>query len=154
MKITSRGVSSPKNDILLILAFYGPQGDPVIWIESRWCEKHERLVQMVFKNLKETWDLDVFFPGGSESPEFAKYLDALDRDTKALSAEVSGAKISGVESWVARLSKIQQLSNRFRQARAFCLVPRRPERPRQAIQGGRRKGPPDASRIRFYPDHE
>jgi oligoendopeptidase F len=78
---------------------------------------------MVFKNLKETWDLDVFFPGGSESPEFAKYLDALDRDTKALSAEVSGAKISGVEAWVDRLSKIQQLSNRFRQAWAFvsCL---------------------------------
>ena len=73
----------------------------------------------MFKDLKQTWDLEVFFPGGSESQEFAKYLDALEADTNALSAEVSGSKISGVEAWTDRFSKVQKLSNRFRQAGAF-----------------------------------
>jgi len=77
----------------------------------------------VFKDLKQTWDLEVFFPGGSESSEFAEYLDALEADTKALSAEVNDGKMSGVEAWTERLVKIQNLSNRFRHAGAFvsCL---------------------------------
>lgn len=70
-----------------------------------------------------TWDLDVFFPGGSRSPEFAEYLDALETDTKALAAEVSGGKVHGADAWAGRLDKVQRLSNRFRQAGAFvsCL---------------------------------
>lgn len=97
------------------------------------------MVRPVFKDLKETWNLEVFFPGGSESPEFAKYLDALETDTKALSVEVSGGKISGVEAWAERLVKIQRLSNRFRQAGAFvsCLDAQNVHDRQSRVVGGR-----------------
>lgn len=97
-----------------------------------WCD-------LMFKDLKQTWDLDVFFPGGSESAEFAKYLDDLERDTKALLEEVSGAKISGVEAWTQRLQKIQSLNNRFRQAGAFvsCLDAQNVHDRQSRVIGGR-----------------
>ena len=96
-------------------------------------------MRLLFKGLKETWDLDVFFPGGSSSPEFAAYLDALEEDTRKLAAEVSGGKISGVQAWSERLGKIQRLSNRFRQAGAFvsCLDAQDVNDKQARVVGGR-----------------
>lgn len=102
------------------------------------CDKIERLVRLVFKDLKQTWELEVFFPGGSGSPQFAEYLDVLEADTKALSAEISTA-ISGVEAWADRLVKVQQLMNRFRQAGAFvsCLDAQNVHDRQSRVVGGR-----------------
>ncbi len=92
----------------------------------------------MFKDLKQTWDLEVFFPGGSGSPQFAEYLDVLEADTKMLSAEVS-TPISGVEAWADRLVKVQRLMNRFRQAGAFvgCLDAQNVHDRQSRVVGGR-----------------
>ena len=42
----------------------------------------------MLKNLKQTWDLETFFPGGSASPEFAVFLEELAQDIQALSNEI------------------------------------------------------------------
>lgn len=75
----------------------------------------------MFKNLNETWDLDVIFPGGSQSVEFGAYLDALENDIASL--DRSGVGGNGVSSWVSKLERIQNLTRRLRQAGAFasCL---------------------------------
>lgn len=93
----------------------------------------------MFKDLIQAWDLDVFFPGGSNSPEFTKYLDSLEADTQTLSAEVTGGKIHGLEAWADRLDKIQRLSNRFRQAGAFvsCLDAQNVHDRQARVVGGR-----------------
>ncbi|MGE5653682.1 MAG: M3 family oligoendopeptidase, partial [Bacillota bacterium] len=76
----------------------------------------------MFKDLNQTWNLDVFFPGGSESPDFAAFLDALEKDVKDLTQEIK-APVSGAKAWAARLDKIQNVSSRLTHASAFvsCL---------------------------------
>lgn len=75
----------------------------------------------MFKSLNETWDLDVIFPGGSQSLEFGAYLDALENDIASLAR--SGAGADGVSAWVSKLEQIQDLTRHLRQAGAFtsCL---------------------------------
>jgi pepF/M3 family oligoendopeptidase len=77
----------------------------------------------MLKDLNQTWNLDVFFPGGSASPEFAAFLDQLTADTKALADEVAAGPVSGLAAWVARIDKFQNVASRLRQAGAFvsCL---------------------------------
>ena len=81
----------------------------------------------MFKDLNETWDLDVIFPGGSGSSEFSAYLDSLESDIASLSGEQAsreGDAAGDVSKWVAKLEKIQDLSRRLRHAGAFisCLT--------------------------------
>lgn len=77
----------------------------------------------MFKDLKQTWDLDAIFPGGSESVDFAKYLDDIEAGTKALWEEVSSGPVVGVQAWADRLVKIQKLLKGYKQAGSFisCL---------------------------------
>lgn len=93
----------------------------------------------MFKDLSETWDLDVFFPDGSSSPQFAAYLDSLEADTRAMTEEVAGGEIRGASAWVERLTKIQALTKRFRQAGAFvsCLDAQNVNDRQSRIVGGR-----------------
>ncbi len=72
----------------------------------------------MFRDLNQTWDLDVFFPGGSRSEAFAGYLDRLETDVRAFVDEVQGTKAGDVD-WVRRLSSVQDLMWRLRQASAF-----------------------------------
>lgn len=77
--------------------------------------------------LQQTWDLDVFFPGGSDSPEFAQYMNALEADTNRFRSELdalpspqTAEAAAALQSFVERL---QDLQKRLRQAAAFigCL---------------------------------
>lgn len=77
----------------------------------------------MFHNLRREWDLDSIFPGGSKSPQFARYLDELENDIKDLSSEVSRGPSPTIESWIQRITQIQALSKRLRQSGSFvsCL---------------------------------
>lgn len=78
-------------------------------------------------NLSQTWDLEVFFPGGSDSPEFASFLASLEEDAQAFQARcVATATPQTAEeaaSWATLLDDSQALLNRYIQASAFlsCL---------------------------------
>ena len=71
-----------------------------------------------FSNLKQTWDLDVFFPGGPESPQYAAYLAQLEQDLQAFSAEVK-TPVTTIPEWVQRLNTLQQIASRSSYAGAF-----------------------------------
>ncbi|MCP1305689.1 M3 family oligoendopeptidase [Paenibacillus tyrfis] len=77
--------------------------------------------------LQQTWDLDVFFPGGSDSPEFAQYLNALEADTNRFRSELDAMPSPQTAEAAAALQSfvelLQDLQKRLRQAAAFigCL---------------------------------
>jgi oligoendopeptidase F len=77
----------------------------------------------LFKDLDQTWNLEVFFPGGSRSEAFARYLDGLETDVKAFVDEVAAGEPEGLSGWVNRLNAVQSLTKRLRQGGAFvsCL---------------------------------
>lgn len=93
----------------------------------------------MLKDLNQTWNLEVFFPGGSTSPELAAFLDALTADTTALAAEVAAGAVSGLDAWVARIDKFQDIAARMRQAGAFvgCLSAQNVNDKQARIVGGR-----------------
>lgn len=76
------------------------------------------------KDLSRTWDLDVFFPGGSRSPQFCEFLDALEQDILVFAGDVSGGSASSTAAWVDRLEQLQKISTRLGHAEAFvsCLT--------------------------------
>ncbi|MFB5267128.1 M3 family oligoendopeptidase [Paenibacillus enshidis] len=77
--------------------------------------------------LQQTWDLESIFSGGSSSPAFADYLNALDADIKRLLAEVKAAKapqtVQDTERLDGMLELLQDCGSRTSQATAFveCL---------------------------------
>ncbi len=76
----------------------------------------------MFSNLKQTWDLDAFFSGGSESSEFAAFLRELEQDVRNLTAGVN-ENIEGLDQWQDLLDQVQGVTSRMRHAGAFvsCL---------------------------------
>lgn len=93
----------------------------------------------MLKDLNQTWDLDVFFPGGSESKEFAYFLDKLAADVDALAADVAKGSVSGVAGWTERLNLFQDAASRLRQAGAFisCLTAQNVEDKYARVVGAR-----------------
>lgn len=85
-------------------------------------------VLSLWENLNQTWDLDVFFPGGSNSAAFAEHLDQLQTDIAALQARLGATaapkSTAEVESWSGLLESVQDLGQRLRQGGAFvsCLT--------------------------------
>jgi len=77
----------------------------------------------MFKDLNQTWDLDVIFPGGSHSPEFAAYLERLENDVVKLAGEIAIGSPGGAAGWAERLERVQDVIVRLRQAGSFtsCL---------------------------------
>lgn len=74
-----------------------------------------------------TWDLDVFFPGGSKSPEFKRYLERLEADVKTFSEKVGqldGNSGSDFDHWYELMENVQDLSRRLGEASSFisCLT--------------------------------
>ncbi|WP_191560230.1 M3 family oligoendopeptidase [Metabacillus idriensis] len=75
----------------------------------------------------ETWDLDVFFEGGSGSEAFKKYLEELAQDVPAFKDQAEHLKVpqSAADSVYLDeiLEKFQGIAKRLRQAGAFvgCL---------------------------------
>ncbi|MFZ5823335.1 MAG: M3 family oligoendopeptidase [Bacillota bacterium] len=79
------------------------------------------------KPLSQTWDLDVFFEGGSESKEFGAFLDTLQADIAALRTRLNEVKVpttpAELGDWSPLLVEFQAMAKRIRQAGAFvsCL---------------------------------
>ena len=75
-----------------------------------------------------TWDLDVFFPGGSSSPEFRRFVEELTRDVGNLEKKIKDLDSAGREerprAWSKLIGDVQELGKRLRQAGAFvsCLA--------------------------------
>ncbi|SEN71164.1 M3 family oligoendopeptidase [Lihuaxuella thermophila] len=75
----------------------------------------------------QTWNLDVFFEGGSDSPGLKKELTDLEKQIprlkeKILAIDTSGSEVP-VEIWNEALEELQQLSNRLHEAFSYisCL---------------------------------
>ncbi|MEW6723443.1 MAG: M3 family oligoendopeptidase [Bacillota bacterium] len=95
----------------------------------------------MFKNLNPKWDLDSYFPGGSDSPELAAYLETLEKDIRALSAHVQSlpGDPAQVSFWTNLLDRIQDVSVRMRHAGSFigCLAAQNDQDRKAIIIGGR-----------------
>lgn len=77
------------------------------------------------KQLRQTWDLESIFPGGSASPALTGHLDEQDRRVEALRTEVSAnPDIHDRTYWYHILEEIQHLRERQIQGSAFigCLT--------------------------------
>ncbi len=78
--------------------------------------------------LSQTWNLDVFFPGGSNSPALAELLAELEPAIQAFRGQVAAVPVTAgtaeAEAWHAMLATGQDLVKRLRQAGAFvsCLT--------------------------------
>ncbi len=76
--------------------------------------------------INETWDLEVIFPGGSQSLELADFLAQLDADFTAAEDAGLPAPLSPETeaNWVQTIETAYSLSERLREAGAFvgCLV--------------------------------
>ncbi|WP_050615849.1 M3 family oligoendopeptidase [Bacillus testis] len=76
----------------------------------------------------EVWDLDVFFKGGSASPEFAQYMNEIKSDIEKLDIHISNWQVTstdGDEQVLASImSQYEKISSRLMQASAFieCLA--------------------------------
>jgi pepF/M3 family oligoendopeptidase len=75
----------------------------------------------------ETWDLDVFFEGGSKSVAFKKYLEELEADVPSFKVQAESIKVPQTKEDSILLGevleKFQGIAKRMRQAGAFvgCL---------------------------------
>lgn len=72
------------------------------------------------QNLSQNWDLDSIFPGGSDSQEFASYLDELEESLGALMRRLNAS----APAWPQLVADLQSASSRVTQGVAFagCLV--------------------------------
>jgi oligoendopeptidase F len=79
---------------------------------------------MSLTGLRQTWDLDVFFKGGSESPEFAGYISELEQDLQILNEKVADAKLDQVSVLKDLLNSIEDVASRLHEGSAFisCLT--------------------------------
>jgi oligoendopeptidase F len=75
------------------------------------------------KLLPQTWNLDVFFAGGSQSPAFSAHLDQLEKDIAALREAIAEGR-TDAEAQSALISMIQSIAVRLKQAGSFtaCLT--------------------------------
>ncbi|MEI7025002.1 M3 family oligoendopeptidase [Paenibacillus sp. y28] len=81
------------------------------------------------QQLSQTWDLDVFFPGGSASPQFAAFLDELEQEIRAFGTALKTAQapVSADSGDAAALTglvaSMQSILLRLRQGESFtaCL---------------------------------
>lgn len=103
------------------------------------------------KRYSQTWDLDAIFPGGSESPEFARHLETLEVDIGRLPGFIEGLPVPATRPstaaddassesaashgpaegsddhlapWHAALERLQDVAARLHEASAFtgCLT--------------------------------
>ncbi len=73
----------------------------------------------MLKDLNPVWDLEPIFPGGSDSPQLAAELDALNAEFTAVIAKMNQSKEPNEAVWAERFQEIQTLAHRFIQVAAF-----------------------------------
>lgn len=107
--------------------------------------KQERHDETVREHLSQTWDLDVFFPGGSESPALAAFLTSLETDIAALRQKVEATAVPQTAeqalAWGSLLDEVQRLARRTRESGAFvgCLNAQNVKDQQAKLIGGRLK---------------
>jgi pepF/M3 family oligoendopeptidase len=75
-----------------------------------------------------TWDLDVLFPGGAVSDEFARFRKQVAADLASAEAEAERLSVAGpgadASEWTAFILRLQDLAARIATTRSFsgCLV--------------------------------
>lgn len=80
------------------------------------------------KPLRQTWDIESIFPGGSSSPAFKAFLETLEHEVKQLKAAVLSASVPGslqeAEVLEQIISMYEQCMAKLSEASAFtsCLV--------------------------------
>ncbi|UOF91084.1 M3 family oligoendopeptidase [Fodinisporobacter ferrooxydans] len=80
------------------------------------------------QSYNQTWDLDVFFPGGSSSPEFAQYISKLDMDVQQLLQHLQHLHIpqsaEDGDDFQQVVERLQDVQKRIAQAMSFvgCLM--------------------------------
>lgn len=93
------------------------------------------------KALPQRWDLEVLFPGGSESAAFHSFLGELESDIAALKARVEqpDLPVQEKQTFVEVLSSVQGIAVRVRQAGAFisCLTAQNMKDDKAKLLGGR-----------------
>lgn len=76
-------------------------------------------------SFSQTWNLDTIFPGGSDSLQFAAFMDELRADLEAIGGKIEGAGGSVTqEELKALVDELQSVSERLKEADAFtgCLA--------------------------------
>ncbi|MGG1662030.1 M3 family oligoendopeptidase [Brevibacillus sp. NRS-1366] len=95
------------------------------------------------KSLPQRWDLDVLFPGGSESEDFRAFLGLLEGDIADLKARVEQSDLAWNEknTFMEVVSDVQSIAVRVRQAGAFisCLTAQNVKDEPAKLLGGRVK---------------
>lgn len=97
------------------------------------------------KPLQQTWDLDTFFPGGSDSPQFAAYIEEIENDVKFLNERISQVSppqsTNGSEGLVAVVDLVQSIAVKLREAGAFvaCLAAQNMKDKKAILLSGRMK---------------
>jgi oligoendopeptidase F len=95
------------------------------------------------KQLPQRWDLDVLFPGGSNSQQFASFLDGLEADIEKLRGKVTDPNVSLAEqaAFLYVLDDVQSIAVRLKQAGAFisCLTSQNVKDEPAKLLGGRVK---------------
>ncbi|HYF79882.1 MAG TPA: oligoendopeptidase, partial [Symbiobacteriaceae bacterium] len=68
--------------------------------------------------MRQTWDLEVIFPGGSQSEQLARFIDNLEADIAAFRRDVEKGGVPGslseARSWMSLLDIVQDLGGRMR----------------------------------------
>ncbi|TQR38576.1 M3 family oligoendopeptidase [Brevibacillus brevis] len=95
------------------------------------------------KALPQRWDMDVIFPGGSESEDFRAFLVTVEGDIANLKArfEQSGAGLHETAAFKEVVAQVQSIAVRVRQAGAFisCLTAQNVKDEPAKLMGGRVK---------------
>ncbi|GIP40794.1 oligoendopeptidase [Paenibacillus sp. J31TS4] len=95
--------------------------------------------------LRQTWDLDSLFPGGSESPQFARFLDDISARLETFRQELAGAgkpvTAEEAESLSGLVETLQHLMGDLMQADSFtaCLAAENQDDKRAVQLGGKVK---------------
>lgn len=98
------------------------------------------------KPLPQVWELEQFFPGGSQSPELESHLKELEADIQRFAEELPSVPVpetaADIEPLVAIVETLQRMSERLTQASAFsgCLVAQNVDDSRARIVGARIRG--------------
>jgi oligoendopeptidase F len=77
--------------------------------------------------IERTWDLDVLFPGGSDSPQFMEYLKKLERLLESVQSQLKNLKVpqsaANSQGLVNVVHSLQDIQKRLLQSTSFvsCL---------------------------------
>jgi oligoendopeptidase F len=95
--------------------------------------------------LQQTWDLETFFPGGSESPQFITYIEQIEKDVNTLRDHIAQAtpptSANDTEQLASIVDQVQSIAVRLREASAFvgCLTAQNMKDKKAVLLGGRMK---------------